>query len=223
MHPLLAQASCKFEEKEQNELWFDPSVPEITLRRFPTANTHSGSESRNDGVQAKHMRGWRDSQQIRQLFFVPIHEIHLGHPGHVKGTFLGWADARWALLQAPVMLISGTLIQHFQQLPRMADGDPWEWDLWNSPERLIFSLRLSESQCGRHAKSILTLNHNEMLSKRLDLQKVSCKQRQPLIISVTASTQIDRKIHVRVQFPPQSPVLQSCCASGIKLLPLQTQ
>lgn len=97
MHSLLTEANCKFEEKEQNELWFDSPVPEITLWQwFPAANTHSSSESRNGGVQTKHMRGWRDSQQIRQLFFVPIHEIHLGHPGHVKATFLGWADAFWA-------------------------------------------------------------------------------------------------------------------------------
>lgn len=188
MHPLLAQASCKFEEKEQNELWFDSSVPEITLwQRFPAANTHSNSESRNDGVQAKHTRGWRDSEQIRQLSSVPIQEIHLGYPGHVKGTFLGWADACWALLQAPAKLISGALIEHFQQLPRRADRDPWEWDWWNSPEQLIFSLRLSESQCRKHAKSIFTVNHNKMLSKRLDLQRDSCKQRQPLVISVTAA------------------------------------
>lgn len=186
-HPLPTQASCRFEEKEQNELRFDSSVLGITLRQwFPAANTHSGSESGGDYVQAKHKCGWRDSQQIRQLFFVPIHKIQLGHPGYIKGTFLGWADACWAVLQAPVMLISGALIQHFQQLPKLADGDPLEWDLWNTPEGLIFSLRLSKSQSGKHTKSILTLNHNEMLSKRLDLQKASCKQRQPLVISVTS-------------------------------------
>lgn len=103
----------------------------------------------------------------------------------------------------------------------------WEWDWWNSPEPLIFSLRLSESQCRKHAKSILTLNHNKMFSKRLDLQKASCKQRQSLVISVTVSWWIywdqQMKLYVQVQFPPQSPVLQSCCTSGIKLLPLQTQ
>lgn len=69
----------------------------ITLwQRFPAANTHSSSESRDNSVQAKHMHGWRDSQQIRQLFFVPIHEIHLGHRGYTKGTFLGWTNACWA-------------------------------------------------------------------------------------------------------------------------------
>lgn len=222
MHPLLAQASCKFEEKEQNELWFDSSVPEITLwQRFPAANTHSSSERRNDGVQAKHTRGWRDSQQIRQLFFVPIHKIHLGYPGHVKGTFLGWADACWAPLQPPVTLISGALTQHFQQLPRMADGDPWEWDWWNSPEPLIFSLRLSESQCRKHAKSILTVNHNKMLSKRLDLQKASCKQRQSLAIGVTvcwgvySHQQINfmckSSCHLKVQYFNHVVHLESSC------------
>lgn len=73
MHPLPAQASCKFEEKEQNELWFDSSVLGITLQRFPAANTHSGSESGDDSVQPKHTCGWRDLWQIRQLFSVLIH------------------------------------------------------------------------------------------------------------------------------------------------------
>jgi len=56
----------------------------------------------------------------------------------------------------------------------------------NIPEGLIFSLRLSKSQRGKHAKTILTLNHNEVLNGRLDLEKASCKQRQPLVISVTS-------------------------------------
>lgn len=127
--------------------------------------------------------------------------------------------------QAPAMLISGALIEHCQQLPRVADGDPWEWALWNSPELLIFSLRLSESQCRKHAKSILTLNHNEMLSKRLDLQKASKDSPWSSVSSWGgySSTDQEIKLYVQVQFPPQSPILQSYCASGIKLLPLQTQ
>lgn len=112
---------------------------------------------------------------------VLIHETHLGHPGYIKGTFLGWA-----LLQAPGMLISAALIWHFQQRSELADGDAWEWQSWEALKGFIFSLRLSKFQHEKHAKNILTLNHSEVSSKRLDLQKASCKQRQPLVISITS-------------------------------------
>lgn len=182
----------------------------ITLQQwFPAAKTHSSSESGDDSVQAKHTRGWRDSQQIRQLFFVPIHEIHLGHSGYIKGTFLGSAHACWAPPQAPVTLVSRALIQHFQQLSKLADGYPWELDLWNTPEGLIFSLRLSKSEHGKAAKTILTLNHNEMLSKRLDLQKASCKQRQSLVISATSILRSLLRLTNTNVCPSQAPISKS--------------